>query len=179
MNPDELRSIALKIKKLGEEVRKHLGSGFNETIYQNAVAIECRSSGIEYLKEVNIEIFYKDESVGVDRPDFIITKIGECNKPILLELKISDKISDGHRIQLKSYCTSLPKNDNPVLNGFVGGILMSFPACDMDSCEEVKVFVVDPKFKVIMDDQVEEERLTALAKEKEKTKLAVTKKKDK
>lgn len=170
MNKGQLKAIALKIKKLGEEVRKNLGCGFIETIYQNALAIELRKSKIEYLKEVNIEIFYKVESVGVDRPDFIITKIDGCKEPILLELKVADKISDNHRIQLKSYCTSLPYNNNPVLKGFSGGILMSFPSCDIDVCSKVKIFVVDPKFKVLMDDQGEEDRLEDLRKQKEKEK---------
>lgn len=170
MSNNQLKSIASKVKKLGEEVRRHLGCGFPETIYQNAVAIELRKSKIEYLKEVNIEIFYKGESLGVDRPDFIITKIGTYKNPILLELKAADNISDGHRIQLKSYCKSLPKNNNPVLNNFSGGILMAFPSGDIEDCTKVKIFAVDPKFKVLIDDQVEEDRLEDFRKQKEKEK---------
>lgn len=166
MSSGQLKSIALKVKKLGEEVRKHLGCGFNEVIYQSALAIEFRKNRIEYLKEVNIEIFYKGESLGVDRPDFIITKIGSYDGPILLELKASDNISDGHRIQLKSYCKSLPKNNNPVLSSFSGGILMAFPSGDIEDCTKVKIFAVDPKFKVLIDDQAEEDRLEELEKEK-------------
>lgn len=170
MSNDQLKSIALKVKELGEEVRKHLGCGFPETIYQNAVAIELRKNKIEYLKEVNIEIFYKDEGIGVDRPDFIISKIGNYNRPIILELKAADKITDGQRIQLKSYCKSLPKNNNPVLNNFSGGILMAFPSGDIEDCTEVKIFAVDSKFKVLIDDQAEEDRLEDLRKQKEKEK---------
>lgn len=170
MSANQLKSIALKVKKLGEEVRKHLGCGFNEVIYQSALAIEFRKNKIEYLKEVNIEIFYKGESLGVDRPDFIITRIGSYKNPILLELKSADNISDGHRIQLKSYCKSLPKNNNPVLTDFSGGILMAFPSGDIKDCTKVKIFAVDPKFKVLIDNQVEEDRLTELRKQKLKNK---------
>ena len=168
MSSGQLKALALKVKKLGEEVRKHLGCGFNEVIYQSALAIEFRKNRIEYLKEVNIEIFYKGESLGVDRPDFIITKIGSYKNPILLELKAADNISDGHRIQLKSYCKSLPKNNNPVLTDFSGGILLAFPSGDIEDCTKVKIFAVDPKFKVLIDDQAEEDRLAELEKEKEK-----------
>lgn len=169
MNQSQLKSIALKIKKLGEEVRRNLGCGFNEIIYQNALAIECRKSNIEYLKEVNIEIFYKGESLGVDRPDFIITKIGDCKRPILLELKATDKITDNHRTQLKSYCTSLPRNNNPLLKGFAGGILLAFPLCDTGNSSGVKIFVVEPKFNVLIDEQKEEDSLIQKEKEKRKT----------
>lgn len=170
MSDSQLKSIVLKVKKLGEEVRRHLGCGFNEVIYQSALAIEFRKSKIEYLKEVNIEIFYKGESLGVDRPDFLITRVGSYKSPILLELKVADNISDGHRIQLKSYCKSLPKNNNPVLTDFSGGILMSFPSGDLEDCTKVKIFAVDSKFKVLIDDQAEEERLEELMKQKEKEK---------
>jgi GxxExxY protein len=168
MNQNQLKSIALKVKKLGEEVRKHLGCGFNETIFQNALAIEFRKSRIEYLKEVNIEIFYKGESVGVDRPDFIITKIAGCRSPILLEVKVSDRINDDYRAQLKSYCTSLPKNNNPILHDFAGGILLTFPKCDIDSCPTMKTVVVDSEFNILIDDQKEEDRLHILEKERQK-----------
>ncbi len=166
MGAAKLKKIALEIKKLGEEVSEHLGCGFNEVIYQNALAIEFRNKGIEYLKEVNIEIFYKGESVGVDRPDFIITKIGTTKEPILLETKVADKIADSHRIQLKSYCTSLPFNNNPVLKKFAGGLLLYFPACDLGGDSSVKTFVVNPDFKVLVDDQADEDAKKTLQKEK-------------
>ena len=154
---NNLKSLSLQVKTLAEEVRKHLGCGFDEVIFQNALAIEFRRHKIEYLKEVNIEIFYKGESVGVDRPDFIITRIGGFRKPVILEMKVSDKISDNHRMQLRSYCTSLPRNNNPVLKGFAGGMLLSFPSCDIDSCAATKIFVVDSRFRVLVDEQAEED----------------------
>lgn len=164
---EQLKQVALKIKEIGEEVRKNLGAGFNEAIYQNALAIEFRQRNMEYLKEVNIEIFYKGESVGVDRPDFIITSIGDCRKPILLELKTADKITDNHRTQLKSYCTSLPHNKNPVLKDFLGGILMSFPSSDICTEAKMKIFVVDRDFTFLIDDQAEEDFLKGSKKKKQ------------
>lgn len=162
MNRQALISVASELRKIGNEVQKILGCGFNEVIFQNALAIEFRKRKIEYLKEVNIEIFYKGESVGVDRPDFFITKINSLDAPILLELKIADKINDGHRTQLKSYCTSLPKNSNPALKGFAGGILMAFPQNDIEGSSKVKIFMVDPDFINLMDDQqAEDDRLAA------------------
>ena len=153
----QIVDVAYKIKLIGEEVRQNLGGGFNEAIFQNALAIEFRRNNIEYLKEVNIEIFYKGESVGVDRPDFIITSIGKCKKPILLETKVADKLSDNHRVQLKSYCISLPRNNNPVLKSFLGGILLMFPNNDVQGSAKVKIFVVDAHFNVLIDEQKEEE----------------------
>lgn len=164
----KLQTIAREIKSIAEEVRSHLGAGFNEVIYQNALAIEFRRAGIEYLKEVNIEIFYKGESVGVDRPDFIITRIKNFKNPFLLEIKVADKITDGHRIQLKSYCTSLPRNTNPVLRNFSGGMILAFPDKNVDEHAGVKVFLVDAGFNVLIDEQREEEERERLEKQKQK-----------
>ena len=179
MSQTQLKSVALQVKKLGEEVRKHLGCGFNEVIYQSALAIEFRKSKIEYLKEVNIEVFYKGESLGVDRPDFILTRAGAYKSPLILELKVSDNISDGHRIQLKSYCKSLPKNNNPVLTDFSGGILMAFPSGDIEDCTKVKIFVVDAKFNVLIDEQAEEDARDEAEKQKEQERKRQEKEKGK
>lgn len=168
MSASQLKNVGYKIKKLGEEVRKNLGCGFTEAIYQNALAIEFRNNKIEYLKEVNIEIFYKGESLGADRPDFIVTKAGALNKPFIIETKVSDKISDDHRTQLQSYCTSLPFNNNPVLKDIAGGMLLTFPKCEIDSCATMKIFVVDAQFNVLVDEQKEEEKRKALEKEIQK-----------
>lgn len=168
MNNAELRRAARKIKELGEEVRKHLGCGFNESVYQNALAIEFRRHKIEYLMEVNIEVFYKNESVGEDRPDFVLTKVGGHKSPIILELKASDAISDNHRMQLLSYCKSLPRNNNPVLKGFEGGIVLAFPTGDLDDATDVKIFVVDRNFKLLIDEQFEEDEQIRMEKEAKK-----------
>ncbi len=179
MTKKQFKAIAAKVKELGEEVRTQLGCGFNETIYQNALAIEFRNLGIEYLKEVNIEIFYKGESVGVDRPDFVITRIDDCKDPILLELKAVDNLTDNHRAQLKSYCTSLPRNTNPVLKDFAGGILMAFPATDSGKCSGVTVFAVSPDFEVLVDDQQEEKVRKEQEKAREKDEKEARKRKAK
>ena len=169
MSGSQLIFIGSQIRKLGEEVRKHLGCGFEEPIFQEALAIEFRKGGIEYLKEVNIEIFYKGENVGVDRPDFVITKMGACRRPVVLEIKVTDNITDNHRTQLKSYCTSLPRNANPVLRDFIGGVLLTFPSCDAKGCGGVKIVAVSSDFRIIKDDQAEEDE--RVRKEKEDTKV--------
>lgn len=173
MNGKQLKAVAEKLRVIGAEIKKNLGCDFDEHIYQSALAIELRRNKVDYLKEVNVEIFYKGESVGVDRPDFILTKIEGITKPIILELKIANKIGDGHKIQLKSYYVSMPKNNNPVLTDFMGGILMAFTSCNTESDYQVKLFVVDEKFNTIIDDQADEDEKIATEKElKEKRKAA-------
>jgi hypothetical protein len=40
----------------------------------------------------------------------------------------------------------MPKNNNPALKDFAGGILMAFPKGDIENSMSVKVFLVDREF---------------------------------
>ena len=69
---NNLNILCDDLYNISVDIFSELGSGFNEAVYQNALGIEFRKWNIKYLKEVNIEIYYKDHSVGLDRPDFIL-----------------------------------------------------------------------------------------------------------
>ena len=115
---------------ISTDIFSELGSGFNEAVYQNALGIEFRKRNIKYLKEVNIEIFYKDHAVGLDRPDFIILpsrrKGWNFKSPLVIETKVSTQLSNENRAQLKSYLKSLPKNKNNDLKNIKQGVLLKF-----------------------------------------------------
>ncbi len=72
MLSDNVVKIGKAIKKMAKEVYSNLGSGFNEDIYQRALAVEFGRSGMEYSREMNIEIYYKGYPLNLDRPDFIV-----------------------------------------------------------------------------------------------------------
>ena len=54
------------------EVHRVLGPGFQECIYQRAMAIEMRKIGIKFEKEYELPVFYKGEKIGLRRVDFLI-----------------------------------------------------------------------------------------------------------
>lgn len=125
-----IRIICEDIFTIATSIHEELGGGFNEVVNQNAFAIELREKKIDYLKEVNIEIFYKNHSIGTDRPDFIILPPGkkkwELSNPIVLETKVAPKFTDDHRQQLKSYLKSFPQNIHTTLKRITDGILLRF-----------------------------------------------------
>ena len=109
-------------------VYQQLGSGFSESVYQNAFAIELREKGLQYLREINLEIFYKGQAIGNDRPDFVILggKIGdlEIKFPILIEMKVTNTITNDHRQQLKTYFLSLSQSKDKRLRNAKLGLLV-------------------------------------------------------
>lgn len=70
-----------KIIGCAMEVHQILGNGFQEVIYQRALAIEMSKQGLEFSREHEMEIFYKEEHIGTRRVDFFV------EGKIMVELK--------------------------------------------------------------------------------------------
>jgi GxxExxY protein len=49
-----------------------LGNGFQEVIYQRALAIEMRKTKLEFIRELEMPIFYDNEEIGTRRVDFLL-----------------------------------------------------------------------------------------------------------
>jgi GxxExxY protein len=86
-----------KIIAAAMEVHKNLGNGFQEILYQRALAIELSLMGIEFEREKEMDIFYKGEYIGNRRADFFIE-----NK-IMVEIKAVINLEDGHLAQAINY----------------------------------------------------------------------------
>jgi GxxExxY protein len=52
------------------KVHSELGNGFQEVIYQRALAIEMRCTGMHFEREKEMPVLYKGEQVGTRRVDF-------------------------------------------------------------------------------------------------------------
>ena len=72
-------------------VHKTLGNGFQEVIYQRALEIEMLLAGIEFQREFEMPIIYRDEQIGTRRVDFLVEDV------ISVELKAIIKLESGRR----------------------------------------------------------------------------------
>lgn len=79
------------------EVHTHLGNGFQEVIYQRALAIEFKLRGIEHSREHEMEVFYKENWVGDRRVDFFV------EGKVMVELKAVSVMTDDHLAQGLNY----------------------------------------------------------------------------
>lgn len=86
-----------KIIGCAMEVHKRLGNGFQEVIYQRALAIEMRLAGISFNREFEMPIFYREEQIGTRRVDFLVEGV------ISVELKALTKLEDVHLAQAINY----------------------------------------------------------------------------
>jgi GxxExxY protein len=81
------------------KVHRFLGNGFQEVIYQRALALELAEAGLDFQREVEQEIFYQEyaEPIGTRRADFII------EGKVLVELKAITTLEEVHKAQILNY----------------------------------------------------------------------------
>jgi GxxExxY protein len=89
--------LTSKIIGCSMTVHKALGNGFQEVIYQRALAIEMRLANIEFSREFEMPIFYREEKIGTRRVDFLV------EENISVELKAVTKLEDVHFAQAINY----------------------------------------------------------------------------
>lgn len=86
-----------KIIGCAMEVHRHLGNGFQEVVYQRALAIEMRLQGLSFEREFEMPLFYKGEDVGTRRVDFFV------EGKIMVEIKAIVQLEDVHLAQAINY----------------------------------------------------------------------------
>ena len=93
------KDITEKIIGASFEVHKFLGNGFQEVIYQRALAYEMTRAGLKFAREIEQDIFYKElaEPIGTRRADFVV------ERKVLVELKAIIQLDDVHLAQILNY----------------------------------------------------------------------------
>jgi GxxExxY protein len=106
-----------KIIGCAMKVHSILGNGFQEVIYQRALAIEMDKQGLGYQREMEMSIFYEGIDIGTRRVDFFV------EENIMVELKAVIKLEDVHLAQAMNYCQAY---NLPI------GLLINFGAKSME-----------------------------------------------
>ena len=89
--------ITAKIIGSAMEVHKILGNGFQEVIYQRALAKEMALQGLSFVREFEMPIFYKEEQIGTRRVDFLVGAV------VSVEIKAIIQLEDVHLTQAINY----------------------------------------------------------------------------
>jgi len=107
MNPDDQDSLiepSAQLDRLAHavigaaiEVHRHLGPGFLEGTYEEALVMELGLRGIAVRRQVEIPIYYKDVQVNEVRLDLVV------ENELVVELKAVELLNRLHGAQLLSY----------------------------------------------------------------------------
>ena len=96
-DPVVLRDLSYAVMAAAFEVQNTLGAGFLEKVYENALAVELSRRGIHVEVQKEIEVTYKDVSVGSYFADMLVD--GE----LIIELKASEAITKVNEAQILNY----------------------------------------------------------------------------
>ena len=91
-------------------VHRELGPGFFAGIYEEALAVEFALSGIQFVRQKPVTLFYKDHQIGEHRLDFLV------ENHIVVELKAIKALEDIHFAIGRSYLKATNLQDGLLLN---------------------------------------------------------------
>ena len=93
------------------EVYNVLGHGFLENVYARALLKELEARGHKAVQEAKIEVYYKEESVGLYFADILV------DNAVICEIKAVQKLAPEHEAQLLNYLKA---------TGIKVGLLLNF-----------------------------------------------------
>ncbi len=122
----------MKEKKLTGEiigcamrVHRALGTGFLESVYQNALAHELKKAGLAVACEVPLKVMYDGVVVGEFTADMLI------GGKVIVENKAVQKLCAAHEVQLVNYLSA---------TGIDIGLLLNFGAPTLEFKRKCRVF---------------------------------------
>ena len=95
--PDYLNDYSRAVIGAAIEVHRHLGPGFLESTYEQALVIELRLRGVRFQRQVLLPLEYKGYPLGDNRVDLLV------EEELVVELKAVDSLVGIHRAQVLSY----------------------------------------------------------------------------
>lgn len=129
---EDINELTHRIIGCAMQVHRVLGNGFQEVIYQRALAIEIRLAGLDFEREKEMQIFYREEEIGTRRVDFFV------EGKVMVELKAIEKLEDVHKAQAINYCEAYNIAD---------GLLINFGSKSLDFKRVYNKNLVIPKIK--------------------------------
>ena len=101
-----------KIIAAAKTVHQELGPGFEEVIYQRALALEFEVHGLDFSREVWLDVHYRGQKVGRKRVDFIVEQV-------MVEIKAKSMLEAVDFVQTLSYLKA---------SGYTVALLLNFGA---------------------------------------------------
>lgn len=126
----EYENLTRLIIGLAMKVHNTLGTGFLESVYQNALAHELREAGVEVACEQKIQVLYRGVEVGHFIADMFI---GSC---VIVENKAVQTLNVTHEVQLVNYLTA---------TGIDIGLLLNFGASRLQYKRKNRIYQPNEK----------------------------------
>ena len=98
IEPDtQVDDLARAVIGAAIEVHRHLGPGYLESIYEEALAWELAQRDVSFERQKEIGVRYKNQTIGRHKMDLLV------GGRLIVELKAVEALADIHKAQVISY----------------------------------------------------------------------------
>jgi len=129
------REITERVIAAAIAVHRQLGPGFLESVYEEALAVEFALSGVGFIRQKPVALYYKDHQIGEHRLDFLV------EDQIVVELKAISALQDIHFAIGRSYLKATQLQDGLLLN------FATSPLTIKRFCRELPAAASEPDFR--------------------------------
>ena len=136
--------VAHRVIGAAIEVHRHLGPGFSEAVYEEALAIEFGLREVPFARQIPLPVHYKGHQVGEGRADFLV------DGALVVEIKAAQQLLGVHSAQVISYLKA---------GGFHLGLLLNFQEAVMRRGIKRVVWSPRPSQREHCADHVQEGRV--------------------
>lgn len=106
----DIEMLVRTVIECAKNIRRHLGPGYLESVYKNAMLVELKKQSLSYEIEKPINVYYENVLVGEFKADIVVENV------LILELKAVQSLHMGHEIQLVNYLTATGIDDGLLIN---------------------------------------------------------------
>ena len=106
----DINILTERVIRCSYTVHNHLGPGFLERVYENALCMELGTDGFDVKQQYPIPVFYKGVVVGDFYADFLI------DDRLIVELKAIQNMGREHEVQLVNYLAATDIDDGLLIN---------------------------------------------------------------
>ena len=102
--------VTERVIKCAIEVHRQLGPGLLESIYEEALDIECLIDGLDVQRQLKIPLLYRGKTIGEYKPDMVI------NDLVVVEIKSVERFDPVFEAQVLTYLKITRKRVGLLIN---------------------------------------------------------------
>ena len=103
-------AVTERIIKCAIAVHRELGPGLLESVYEEALDIECHIEGLQVSRQLKVPVLYRGKQIGEYKPDMLI------NDLVIVEIKSVERFDPVFEAQVLTYLKITNKRVGLLIN---------------------------------------------------------------
>jgi len=103
-------TITERIIKCAIAVHREIGPGLLESVYEEALDIECKIEGLHVSRQFKVPVLYRGQTIGEYQPDMLI------NDSVIVEIKSVERFDPVFEAQVLTYLKVTSKRVGLLIN---------------------------------------------------------------